>query len=54
VSYTRPVTDDSAPELIGVDLRKVPKGAHRLEVTVTAMNVRRITASVQKEIVIAD
>ncbi|MCI0699027.1 GWxTD domain-containing protein [candidate division KSB1 bacterium] len=52
VTYTRPVTDDTAPELIGIDLRQAPKGAHRLEITVTAMNDRRITAITQKEIII--
>jgi GWxTD domain-containing protein len=54
VSYTRPVTDDTAPELIGIDLRQVPKGTHRLEITVTGMNNRNATASVQKEIRIED
>jgi len=54
VSYTRLVIDDSAPELIAIDLSKVPKGEHRLEITVTARNDRNITASVQKEIRIDD
>jgi GWxTD domain-containing protein len=54
VRYTRPVTDDTAPELIGIDLHKVPKGAHRLEITVTAMNNRNITSNIQKEIQIED
>jgi GWxTD domain-containing protein len=54
VSYIRPMTDDTAPELIGIDLRQVPKGAHRLEITVTAMNNRTITANIQKEIRIDD
>jgi hypothetical protein len=54
VSYTRPVTDDTAPELIGIDLRQVPKGAHWLEITVTAMNDRNITSNIQKEIQIED
>jgi len=54
VSSTRAVSDDTAPELIGIDLRKVPKGEHRLEITVTAMNDRKITASIQKEIRIDD
>jgi len=54
VSSTRAVSDDTAPELIGIDLRKVPKGKHRLEITVTARNNQRITASVQKEIWIDD
>ncbi len=54
VSYTRPVTDDTAPELIGIDLRQVPKGAHRLEITVAAMNNRNITANIQKAIRIDD
>ncbi|MGH7454856.1 MAG: hypothetical protein ACRENG_26100, partial [bacterium] len=54
VTYTRALTDDTAPELIGIDLRKLPKGAHRLEITVTAMNNRSITASIQKEIRIDD
>ncbi len=54
VSYTRPVTGDTAPELIGIDLRKVPKGAHRLEITVTATNNPHITSNIQKEIQIED
>jgi hypothetical protein len=54
VSFTRLVTDDTAPELIGIDLRKVPKGAHRLEITVAAMNDRNITDSIQKEIQVED
>jgi GWxTD domain-containing protein len=54
VSYTRPVTDDTAPELIGIDLRQVPKGAHRLEITVTATNNPNITSNIQKEIQIED
>jgi hypothetical protein len=54
VSYTRPVADDTAPELIGIGLRQVPKGVHRLEITVTAMNDRNITSNIQKEIQIED
>jgi len=54
VSYTRPVTDDTALELIGIDLRQVPKGAHRLEITVTAANNRNITSNIRKEIQIED
>ena len=54
VSYIRPVTDDTAPESIGIDLRQVPKGAHRLEIIVTAMNNRNLTAGIQKEIRIDD
>ncbi len=50
VSYTRPVTDNTAPELIGIDLRKVQKGAHRLEISVTATNNPNITSNIQKEI----
>jgi hypothetical protein len=54
VSYTRPVTDDTAPELIGIDLRQVPKGAYRLEIIVTATNNLNITSNIQKEIQIED
>ncbi|MGH7602332.1 MAG: hypothetical protein ACREOI_38690, partial [bacterium] len=54
VSFARPVTDDTAPELIGIDLRQVPKGAHRLEIMVTVMNDRKISASTQKEIMIVE
>ncbi|MDZ7363005.1 MAG: hypothetical protein ONB46_20135 [candidate division KSB1 bacterium] len=54
VSYTWPVTDDTAPELIGIDLRKVPKGAHWLEITATAANNPNITSHIQKEIQIED
>jgi hypothetical protein len=50
VSYIRPVTDDTAPELIGIDLRQVPKGTHRLEIMVAAINNRNLTASIEKEI----
>jgi GWxTD domain-containing protein len=52
VSSARAVSDDTAQELIGIDLSRVPKGEHRLEITVTAMNNRSITASIQKEITI--
>ncbi len=54
VSATRAVSDDTAQELIGIDLRKVPKGRHRLEIIVTAMNDRRIAAHIEKEIHIDD
>jgi len=54
VSSTRAVSDDTAQELIGIDLRKVPKGEHHLEITVTALHDRNLTASVQKEIRIDD
>jgi GWxTD domain-containing protein len=54
VSSTRAVSDDTAQELIGIDLRKVPKGKQRLEITVTALNNRNVTASMQKEIRIDD
>ena len=54
VSSTRAVSSDTAQELIGIDLRKVSKGRHRLEITVTATNNRNITAGIQKEIQIDD
>jgi GWxTD domain-containing protein len=50
LTHTRPVIDDTAKELIGIDLSHVPAGVHRLEITVTAANNRRLAASVQREL----
>jgi GWxTD domain-containing protein len=52
VSYTRPISDDAAEELIGIDLSRVAKGAYRLEITVTDTRTKTITAKAEKEIVI--
>ncbi len=52
VSYTRPLTDDAAEELIGIDLSRVAKGNYRLEITVTDTRAKKITAKAEKEIVI--
>ncbi|MCI0699028.1 GWxTD domain-containing protein [candidate division KSB1 bacterium] len=50
LTHTRPVIDDMAKELIGIDLSHVPTGVHRLEISVTAANNRRLAASVQREL----
>jgi GWxTD domain-containing protein len=52
VSYTRPISDDAAEELIGIDLSRVAKGAYRLEITVTDTRTKTITAKAEKEIVV--
>jgi hypothetical protein len=52
VSYTRPVTDDAAQELIAIDLSKVPKGAHRLEIEVADTKNAKIKTSAEREIII--
>jgi GWxTD domain-containing protein len=52
VSYTRPITGETAEELIGIDLSQVAKGAYRLEITVTDTRTKTITAKAEKEIVV--
>jgi hypothetical protein len=54
VSYTRPVADETAQELIAVDLSKVPKGAYHLEITVMATNNGKIAAQVKKDLTIEE
>ncbi len=54
VTFTRTAVEETAPELIAIDLRNVPNGAHRLEITATATNDRTITATVRKEITVVE
>ena len=54
IALTRPVTDDTAPELIAIDLKSVPNGSYLLEIAVTAITDRTLAASAQKEITIVE
>jgi hypothetical protein len=54
VTLTRPVVDDTAPELIAIDLSRVPKGVCRFMIIITAANNRNLAASAEKEITIID
>jgi GWxTD domain-containing protein len=54
VTFTRPVVDDTAPELIAIDLKNVPNGAYLVEIKITATANRAITAAAQKEITIVE
>lgn len=50
ISQTQPVMDDTAQELIALDLANLARGAHRLEVTVADARNANLKASVEKEI----
>jgi len=50
LSHAQPVVDEATQELIGIDLRNVAAGAHRLEITVTSLKDDQIKASVAREI----
>ena len=54
VTNTRPVIDDTARELIALDLSNLSKGAYRLEVIVAAVKDSAISASAQKDFMISD
>jgi len=54
VTLTRPVVDDTATELIAIDLSRVPKGVCRFMIIITAANNRNLAASAEKEITIVD
>ncbi|MDZ7269221.1 MAG: GWxTD domain-containing protein [candidate division KSB1 bacterium] len=54
VSHERPLTGDTAAELIALALQDLDKGPHRIEIAVRETGTHRILASMQREIVIEE
>jgi len=54
LSHQQAVVDDSAQELIAIDLGNLGSGTHRLEITVADANNAAIKTSVEREIIIEE